>query len=271
MGDVFQRTMLAILAALTFSTAADADSRPICQADDAALPDEWDREETRTILDPNAPDRYLIAARVARCRDDDAASEKLVDRALALAPGNADALFAKGEARRAAGDIAGALDYFGRTIAARPGDGLAHLNRGIIYIAEDRDGEARADIDAALKAVPNHPGANYIGALLLAREMKFGPAMEVLERRMAELEEFPPALYLMGVLKFAHGQLPEAQARLKQFLARSPDSVAGRKLLADTYLRTNATEAARTLLVPLARDAPDDADIAAMLRSVAAK
>ncbi|MES2473309.1 MAG: tetratricopeptide repeat protein, partial [Pseudomonadota bacterium] len=110
--------------------------------------------------------RHLLGVVFAQQgRAEDALGE--ITAALALQPGNADALLNHANVLKTLGRAAEALAGFNRTLEARPGWPQALNNRGTVLQSLGRFDEALADYDAALAAQPGHVEAlNNLGSVL---------------------------------------------------------------------------------------------------------
>jgi tetratricopeptide (TPR) repeat protein len=72
-----------------------------------------------------------------------------------LDPRQAIAYSNRGNARRANGDLAGAMNDYDQAITLDPRCALAFLNRGIGYLQQGREAEAQRDFDQCLKIAPS--------------------------------------------------------------------------------------------------------------------
>jgi tetratricopeptide (TPR) repeat protein len=83
-------------------------------------------DEARALLregidrHPDFATAHLVAARVHRARDDEAAAERSMDAVLALDPGNASALRMRGELAEARGELPAALSAFREAFRRNP-------------------------------------------------------------------------------------------------------------------------------------------------------
>ena len=69
-------------------------------------------------------------------------------------PRQAIAYSNRGNARRASGDLAGAMNDYGQALILDPRCALALLNRGIGYLQQGREADAQRDFDQCLKIDP---------------------------------------------------------------------------------------------------------------------
>src|SRR5262249_60699514 len=75
-------------------------------------------------------------------------------RGLELDPRAARAYTNRGNALRASGDLAEAMNDYNQALAIDPREALALLNRGLGYLQQGREAEARQDFDQCLRIDP---------------------------------------------------------------------------------------------------------------------
>jgi putative PEP-CTERM system TPR-repeat lipoprotein len=187
-------------------------------------------------LQPDAPQARLGLALLHRQRGDAAAAEAEVDHVLARDPENAEALNLKGELRRRAGDGDAALAAFDKAVSVEENNMMARLGRAAIYVAQNENAKAQADVDHVLKRAPAHPIANYLSALMLAKAGRDQDALNTLQKAGDALGGYPAGLYLLSYLNVRLNQLEQAESNLRRLLGLT-DDVNARKLLASVHLR----------------------------------
>lgn len=218
-------------------------------------------------LAPNIAITHLGMAVLHRSRQDLAAAEDSIDKALANDPDFVEALNLKGRLRRNANDTDGALAAFDRAIELNAGNLTALLARATINIAGSNIEKARQDIDAVTGRVKNHPIAMYLNALLLAKDNKDREAVTLLLETGDFLKNYPPGLYLMAYLNLKQNQLEQAEANLNALLNLVPGEATGTRLLAGLYLRKNRPQKAIDLLKDIAVDDGTNEELVSLLSS----
>ena len=216
------------------------------------------------------PDEVRALAGLAQClgnRGKLADAEQLIDKALAIDANYVDALVLKGELRRNARDLAGALPFFERAVAERPTSLIARLSRAATLIDLNREAEADPDLRTVLSLMPKHPMARYLHALSLAKRKDYAGARDVLQDTGTALDDHMPALFLRGVVAYALNQPEQAITNLARYVERSPRNLRARKILAGAYLRTNQPGRVIDLLDSAVKTEPNDAQLQFMLGS----
>jgi cellulose synthase operon protein C len=188
-------------------------------------------------LAPNSVDAKVAAARLALFRNDRKAAEERVTEALAIDPHGLEALLLQARLRINAGDRPGALASYTAALdqagAAAPGTVLTiRLARADLLAAMGKDAEARADLDAVLKAQPKQPLANLLSARLLARTADWKGADVALANVGPSLSELPNGDLLLALVKFNLGEQEQAIAAAERQVARTPENLSAIKLLA---------------------------------------
>src|SRR5260370_35556212 len=105
------------------------------------------------------PELSLLLGGVCLDRADPAAAKVAFARALAIAPGNTDALMGFGVALQYEGDFARAAERFRRVLAADPAHPRARLNLGYCLIERGELDDGIACLRAAVQAAPHNYGS----------------------------------------------------------------------------------------------------------------
>ena len=190
-------------------------------------------------LEPNAVEAPLTAARVALARDDNAGAEKKVDSALQINSHSVDALLLKGQLLHARGDFTGAVAAFSDALAVTPNAVSIRLERANALIAMNQFQKAREDVDAILKIDGRNPLANYFLTVLLARTGDWQGADAALQKISPVISRFPRGEYFQALVKINLGQTAQATDAAAKYVARTPQDIAGYKLLAGIYARAH--------------------------------
>ena len=209
-------------------------------------------------LDPKAWRPKLALARFAMLKGDEAQAQRQFDEARAIAPDSVEVMRFHGEMLRGAGDLDGAVKAFDEILAKSPKDLGALLSRGNVLLVMNRLPDAQRDVDAALKLSPRSIPANYLNALLLARQGSLDKADDLLSKLAPSFSALPQGYYLQGAVKYALGQYEQADISLTKYLARKPDQAGARRLRALIALRKKEPGRAITLLKPVVDANPGD-------------
>ena len=141
--------------------------------------------------------------------------------ALRLNPGDADNLNNLGVIARAQGDLVSAIDYYQRSLAARP-SALAYANLGNALDAAGRTAEARECLRAAHTLDPYSIDAAYNLAAHEIRSDAPEEALALLSKVTAQAPERWDAWTNRGVAELAVGRVHDAERSYRRALALKP-------------------------------------------------
>ncbi len=201
-------------------------------------------------LDPGAELTKLGTAQMLLYRGDIAGAERAFDAARAANPGGTDMLRFEANLRRVKGDMGGALAVLDKILAANPDDLGALTSRASILIAEGKLDDATKSLDHALDVAPESIAPNFLKAVILTRTNKIKDADEYLTAISQYFSSIPNGYYLAGVVKFALGQYAEALDDLSKYLARRPDQMGARIIIATISLNLHDPGRAISALAP---------------------
>ncbi len=196
---------------------------------------------------------------------------ELVDRAIDLHPTFAKALLVKGNIERQTKGLAAALPFFNRALESDPNNIEALLERAATLGDLNRDKEARADLKRVTGLVPDHALALYLDAVMETRAGRYEQAQALMTRTKGQLNDYPPALLLQGMIAFQVNNMAQANEYLAKVVAATPRSVIARKLYAAAQLRKGDAQGAIDTLKPLMNTNAMDARTLAMLGSAYAR
>ena len=196
------------------------------------------------------------------------------DKALALEPKSADAVYQRATVAHVSGDLKAALALYSRAVELDAGQVDALVARAGIWIDQGRFDQAAADVAAARKAAADDPRAAYLAALVSEHagnvaEMRknladVGDIVDAIPRE--SLRYRPQALMLGGLAHFGLGEYEKAQPYLESALRQDPGTPAS-KLLAQVYLRQQSVPKAIDVLEGYLRAHPDDRQATMLLAS----
>jgi putative PEP-CTERM system TPR-repeat lipoprotein len=201
-------------------------------------------------LDPNSQETHVSIARLHLVEGDIPGAEQELAAALKIEPNAIDVLRLEADIMRAKGNLAGALAALGKAIGQHPDDLSLLSNRAMILISQNRLDDAKRDVDHALDLAPYSLTPNFLSGVLLARKGELKPADDALTGISASFDSLPNGYYLLGAVKYAEGQYDSAIFYLAQYVARRPDDLPARLLLAESALKKGDPVRAVQVLSP---------------------
>ena len=208
-------------------------------------PKEADRAFAEALkLDASNVNAHLGTARSAAAGQDLNEALVRVERALAKAPANRQALLFKGDVLAAQGKLDEAEASYRAAIEAAPG----HIAPRLILVthlirmrALDR---ASAEVGKMEQAAAGAPATSYAKAMVLAEQKKWPGAREAALRVLKAAPEHVPSLTVAGMAALETGALPEAESHLRRAVFTAPNAIPAKRLLAATHLRMGQVELA---------------------------
>lgn len=174
-------------------------------------------------LDRNQPGTLVELAGLEWDRGDVGAAYEFSDAALAIAPTTVDAYVIRGRARRARGDLAGAIDDFGLAAQFQPDVGWHLAELGDVLLQAAKYDRALEALDAALARQPDLWVARATRAQVLRLTDRSGEAVEVLQEVLPHLSE-PWVHFELGEALRQTGRPAEALASFDIGLQSDPDN-----------------------------------------------
>ena len=173
--------------------------------------------------------------------------------------------FHRALALRAIDRLDDAATCYERAVALAPGFADAHVNLGNLRRAQGRLDDARACYERALAAAPGHAGAhNNLGTVL--RELGDATAAAAAHRRALEINPRHAGAHgNLGNALVALGRIDEALACFHQALALAPELPGAQLSLASALRQANDMEAAVAALRRARVLAPADAEALSQL------
>lgn len=229
-----------------------------------------DREAARTLvneglaLNPERPSILVADTVLLRLEENYAAAEKQLDKALSK-ESQPEFVVLKAELRQQQKDYVGAEKQLDGLIQRSPNYLRAYIARALVNMAQQDFEAARADIAHVQAQDGRNIMAHYLNAYLLVRDRKYREASQLLIGQAALLESFPPAAYLLAVSSFSDDRPEIAQTWAQRYMARSPDDVAGGKLLAAIHMRQKSPSRAVEVLERFLARNPDDQELRTQL------
>jgi putative PEP-CTERM system TPR-repeat lipoprotein len=199
-------------------------------------------------------------------------AETLADRALVLAPEDAEVWYYKGEVDRLKGNVKPALQYYNKSIEYEAGHLQSRLARAAMYIEMGRPEDARQDLKLVRTIVPGDQRAAFLFALILANDEDVEGAQSILEKSSTAIETADPnfmndpsSLLLSGFISYARKDYSKAYTYLHRYITLIPHHPGARKLLGAILLRWNDALGAIEYLTPALRLSSEDPQLLVLL------
>ncbi|MEM7001253.1 MAG: XrtA/PEP-CTERM system TPR-repeat protein PrsT [Pseudomonadota bacterium] len=191
-------------------------------------------------------------ARLAQMENDAPRALRFLKQAIDKDPTHTQAWLLRGEVELAQGDLETALNSFQQASALPSGQVLGAM--GVVR-TQLLSGDVDAAADGAERLVgmvSEFPPARYLLGLIRFRQGDLEASMEELRQVQSRVPEHGPTRYLIGVVLAQLGSYNQAIENLTAYLAVDPNNVSARKILGAVFVETNDLEAAITTLQPAA-------------------
>jgi predicted Zn-dependent protease len=198
-------------------------------------------------------DRADIAVR----QDNMALAGKLLDEVLERDPTNGSALIAKLDVLNRLGDPAKTLAFSEQILKMYPDNIESRAVRFNVFLKLNRDGRAKAELDAMAGRSPTLPLVHYYQAVFLARHNDNDAAYQLVQALPPEFpKSHPEFATTMAKIALDHGGTELASNILGGALSAAPDLLDVRLQLASLRMAQNSPQAAMLVLNPV-KDSPD--------------
>jgi tetratricopeptide (TPR) repeat protein len=196
-------------------------------------------------------DGLLIRARLATQMKDAALARKLVDDAYRMAPKSGPVMVAKLEQLELSNDAAGVLALSDQMQKFYPkGDFRGARIR--VFIKQNQDAKAKAEVDAILAAIPKAPlGLLYKGVLMARAHDKMGAAQTIQGLPPDFVRQHPEYALQMAQIVLDNGNVESAVWILGVALGVAPDLLDVRLRLVAIKMSQNSPQGAMLLLTPV--------------------
>lgn len=195
------------------------------------------------LLEQQGNDRAALAEFEALARDTEGPPQLLVHLAAQLSSAGR-------------GDEADAILV--RALRRSPADAALHIQLARLRWQRGAGLDAMREILAAIERQPRELHLRLVAAELLRNAGAAAQALGLLERGLALAPDSAAFHTSVGVLLEGMDRLDEALTRLREAHRRAPRSVAARRNLVPTLLRTGAAQEARAICDGLLARFPDD-------------
>jgi tetratricopeptide (TPR) repeat protein/peroxiredoxin len=157
------------------------------------------------------------------------------------------------------------IDCFQQALKLDPHHLLALDNLGNAYRIEKRWDDAREVLERALAIAPQDPEANYSLAMVYAQADDTKNAYEHLQRALQARPAYPEALNNLGVLYLRTERPQEAVKSFQECIRVAPQFDQAYLNLARVYALEGERDKARSVLLDLLKQHPDDAQARQLL------
>ena len=171
-------------------------------------------------------------------------SNELLNRAIALRPGEAQFVMNLGNALREEGRFESAIASFEKALRLDPLLGDVHFNLGMAYADLQRHDQAIAEFTRFLGAGADGRAAWRLGGTLREQE-RWDEAVHFHAAAAAALPDDPEALHDYGAVLVEAGRAAQAAPILVRAAARAPDSPEMRNSLGNLYYELDDLDAAQ--------------------------
>lgn len=223
--------------------------------------------EQARVLDPKSVVPLLAEIPVLLAAGQRHQAAQLADKAVALAPNNAEAWNMHASVAHAGGNLALALERYGKALTLEPKHVDVRIARASLLLDLGRDAEASRDLAELEILAPDEPRAAYLRALVAGRAGRGDEVAKNLKNVADLIQALPPEwlvakeqLLMLGAMsQHGLGQYEKARGYLDLLIKRNPKHAGARKLLASILLDSGDPILAVSAIEPLLRDAPNDA------------
>ena len=218
---------------------------------------------------PSHPGALLAEAKALAARGDFGPASALLDRIPPTAPKQNDVLAMRGDIARASGKLADAATAYEAGVAREPGNLPLRITLAQTLVDLGRFDDAKRQVDAIVAAVPNHPKAQYIGALAALGKKDYRAAGEAITQALQQAPKDAKAHLLAGTIAVELGRPEDAELHLREAVALQPKDGDARRALAAFYVNLHETTLADEAIGPLFASSPDDPRVSDVVARIA--
>jgi putative PEP-CTERM system TPR-repeat lipoprotein len=201
---------------------------------------------------PMYPPAVILQARLKASDGDFDGALLLLDEILAKEPAHERAGVLKGEIlAQGKKDNEAALAALRKVLAANPDSLAAHTATITLLYEQRKPTEAKAQFQLLKKVAPNHPDTLFFEAQIAFTDKDYKTAREISAGLLKMMPENVRVLELAGATEYRLKQYLQAEAFLGHALKNVPGLLVSRRLLAQTFLRSNQPSKAIEVLQPV--------------------
>jgi putative PEP-CTERM system TPR-repeat lipoprotein len=219
----------------------------------AAASDAFDRA---VEVAPKDADVWVDIARFRRSIGNMAGAIQAADTALETRSNDIDAILLRGELTRSQYGLAAALPWFDRALEIDPDYVPAMLEKAATLGDMGEMRQMLAETRKALAIAPKQPMAFYLQAMLAARARNFELARSLYQRTEGAFDDQPAGMLLASAIEFQIGNVEQAVSKLERLVAMQPENRKARRLLAAAHWKRGNVDATIAAIAPLA-ERPD--------------
>lgn len=183
-----------------------------------------------------------------------------LDKAMALAPGNAEAQLALADAKRMQGDFAGAIDAYQRLIGSAP-SADAYVGLALAHAVQNRSAEAVAALEKALSLDGDDPDVLFE----LGRRISGARAVELLRKALVGRPGWVEPELDLAIAQLRAGDAAGAEVALRAVRAKLPDNPVAVAQHASALVALGRYQEAEPELQKALKAIPNDYDAALAL------
>ncbi|MEP7154196.1 MAG: tetratricopeptide repeat protein [Betaproteobacteria bacterium] len=212
---------------------------------------------------------WLAIANVRAQRLPDAA--RAIQRAIALAPGNANFYLTAANIQQDLGDLSSAVDLLTQSIRVDPAFAQGHNNLGIVLTDLGRIEEAIPAFREAIRLNPAYARAYANLAAAQVRSLQFADALSSAQRATELQPDYAHAHHLLGNALVMTGNTAAAEAALRTAIRLRPDFAEASLLLVKTLTKLKRADEAEQVCRQALSLTPGRHDLWAALGDIAAE
>ena len=218
------------------------------------------KEALLAELDANPLDAdvNLMDARVSLAEGDVESAKTKIGRALKVDQNSLQGWLLDAQVKSGDGLYEQALASLDRASDLAPGNSRIKVMRAEILIRRAKFDDAEKIVTEVLQQSPGDVAANFLLATVQSNKGELDDADATLRKIADVTRDVEEVMLLSGVVKLGIGQQAQAETLLAKYIARSPDNLPVRRLLAGLQLQRGSARAAVDTLRPVA--APTSAD-----------
>jgi putative PEP-CTERM system TPR-repeat lipoprotein len=198
-------------------------------------------------------------------------SSEELDRALSTGLDQPETWLLKAELALSQGNFEESRVAFEKAVELGPYNVYALAGLVRILIATNQLDDAKEPIAVLTQQFPTDPMSAYVRALYANQLQQYELALDSLNIVLSHEPNHAMSILLQGEVQYAMGNVASAKDSLTQFHRMLPDSVLGRKRLAEVLIESGAPDGAVSLLEPLVDQVHRDTEIATLLATAYAK
>ena len=217
---------------------------------------------------PDFVPALIVEARGKAADRDISGSLATVDRILAKAPANHEALVLKGSLLALTGDQDGAIQLYKKALQSRPDFIPAHSAIISAMMQKGTVEDAERQLEALKKVAPNHPQTIYLEAQMAYQRKEYRTVRDLALQLLKTAPNNPTALQLAGAAEYQLGAHFQAESYLTKALQQAPNLRLARGLLITNYLRAGQPAKALATLQPVLGKINEDPDFLVLVGEV---